>query len=390
MVDEPDLGKTDHGQSHATHDGGTQFLPQHDADVLEPQFTQAQRADDGNGGLGAGVTAGTHQHGDEGGQCHNLGQCILEGGNDQAGEGGRHHQNGQPGEAVLEKFPGGALQVRLLRGGHTTHQLHILGGLFRQDVHCVVEGNDTDHALFGVNNGKAEEIVLTEHPGHRFLVGLGAHGDDIGGHDLLDTHLVIFGQQQVLDGHQTQQGPVVGSDIAGVDGFLIHALTADAQDGFLNGHIGPQGNVLGGHDGSGGVLGIPQDLVDGLAHFGVSGLQDPLDHVGRHFFNNVRCVVHVKFVQHLFQLVIGKALDEQFLSVRVHFDEGFRCQFLGQQTVHQGDLAFFQIRKNLSDVGSIHGYQNISQRYVLLVLKHFDEGFLHDFKSFYHAFSSFS
>ena len=74
---------------------------------------------------------------------------------------------------------------------------------------------------------------------------------------ILDLHLVIFAKQQVLDGDDTQKPPVLGGDVAGINGLLIHTLPADPEDGLLHSHMGPQGNVLRGHNGAGGIFGIP-------------------------------------------------------------------------------------------------------------------------------------
>ena len=57
--------------------------------------------------------------------------------------------------------------------------------------------------------------------------------------------------------------------IAGVDRLLVDARAADAQNRFLDRHIRAQGDIFGGHDRAGGILGIAQNLVDLLAHLGV-------------------------------------------------------------------------------------------------------------------------
>ena len=58
-------------------------------------------------------------------------------------------------------------------------------------------------------------------------------------------------------------------NVAGINGLLIHALAANAENGLLHRHVGAQGNVFRGHDGAGGILGVTQDFVDLLAHLGV-------------------------------------------------------------------------------------------------------------------------
>ena len=57
--------------------------------------------------------------------------------------------------------------------------------------------------------------------------------------------------------------------VAGVDRLLVDACPADAENRFADRHVRPQGDVFGGHDRAGGILGIAQNLVDLLAHLGV-------------------------------------------------------------------------------------------------------------------------
>ena len=132
-------------------------------------------------------------------------------------------------------------------------------------------------------------------------------------------------------------------------------MTADAQDRLLYGHLWAQGNILRGHQRAGGIFGIAQDLIDGLAHFRISLLQDTLDHIGRHFLHQVSGIIHIQLVHDLFQLVVGKAPDQQFLSIGLHFHEGLCRQLLGQQAEYQRNLNILQIRKQPCYIAGVHG-----------------------------------
>ena len=48
--------------------------------------------------------------------------------------------------------------------------------------------------------------------------------------------------------------------------FDLNLKLVNAQDRFLDRHVRAQGDIFGGHDRAGGILGIAQDLVDLLAH----------------------------------------------------------------------------------------------------------------------------
>ena len=79
------------GQAETAANGYPEFLPQHLEGIGEPHLSQGQGADDGGGGLGAAVAAGTGQHGHEGGQDGAGHEGVLKMGEDDAGEGGGEH-----------------------------------------------------------------------------------------------------------------------------------------------------------------------------------------------------------------------------------------------------------------------------------------------------------
>ena len=56
--------------------------------------------------------------------------------------------------------------------------------------------------------------------------------------------------------------------------------------------------------------------------------QNPLDHDGGHLFHNVNGIIQVQFIQHLFQLGVGKALNQELLliAVKLYKDLGFMVE----------------------------------------------------------------
>ena len=195
--------------------------------------------------------------------------------------------------------------------------------------------------------------------------------------------VVVVTEQQVLDRNHADQRPVLG-DVAGVDGLLVDAGAADPGDGLGDGHLGPEGDILRGHDGAGGVLGVAQDLVDGLAHLGVGLAQDAADHGGGHLLDDVHGVVHEELVQDLLQLGIREAPDQQLLGLLVHLHEGVRRQLLGEQTVEQGEAVLLQLVKNGGNVRRVHGDQDLPEGGVFLLRQQLAQGVLHDHGMFCH------
>ena len=277
---------------------------------------------------------------------------------------------------MLEQIPGGGAQVRFLRGQHTGHLFNVLRGLFDKDVHGVVEGHDTDHSLVRVHHGQRKEVVLGQHLRHFLLVGQGGDGDDVFIHDLADGGVVVDGQQQILDGDRAENFPFFG-DVAGVDGLLVHTGSADAGDGLRDGHAGPQGDVLRGHDGAGGVFRIAQDLVDLLAHLGIGLGENTLDHAGGHFLHQIRRVVDVQLADDLAQLLIGDAADQRLLQLGAELGKSLGRQFLGQQAEEQRDAVLIQVFKERGDVRAVHGDKNVFQGLVLLFLQKYPQCFFY-------------
>ena len=195
--------------------------------------------------------------------------------------------------------------------------------------------------------------------------------------------VVILGQQQVLHRDDAQQGPALGH-VTGINGLLIHALTADAENALPYGHIRPQGHVLCGHNGPGGVLRIAENLVDTGAHFRSGLPKNSLDHVGGHFLHQVRCIVHIQLVHDLFQLVIREAPDQGLLGVRIHFYKRFCRQFLWQQAEQQRDAVLCQVGQHHCNIAGVHGGKHFPKSAVLFFIQHFQQSFFHDFVSFCH------
>ena len=103
--------------------------------------------------------------------------------------------------------------------------------------------------------------------------------------------------------------------------------------------------------------------------------QNTLDHIGRHFLYNIDRVVEVKLIQHLFQLVVGKALNQQFLQIGVHFHKGFGGQLLREQAENQRQHGLIQLLKKGGDIRRVHRGKHLAQGGVFFALKQRGDGF---------------
>ena len=269
---------------------------------------------------------------------------------------------------MLEQLPRGGPEVGLLVRRLGGHDRDILGRLFLHDVHGIVECDYTDHPVVAVDNGQGKEVVFRKLLGHLFLVGEGAHRDDVGCHQGLDRDILVLCQHQVLGRNQTQDPVETREDVAGVDRLLVDAGLADLLEGLLHRHVRGEGDVLRGHDRACGVLRELQDLVDLAPSVRGDMHEDPAHDVCGHLLDDIRRIIDVQFVQDLLELRIREALDQELLVVGVHLDERVGRQCLGKQAEHDGKLIFRKLVENHSDVRRVHGDQYILYGRVLLVL----------------------
>jgi len=285
---------------------------------------------------------------------------------DHARERGRQHQDHQPRQPGLPGGKNAGFQIGLVRRQHSGHLLKVLRGLLLDNVHGVVHGDNAHQALLLVHHRHGQEVVLAQGLGHVLFIIHGVHGHHIGVHDLLDQ-VVLLRQQQIPDGQHTQQMPGRIGDIQDVDGLQLTADTADALEGVLHRHVLFQGQKLHVHNGSGGVLRVLEDLVDGLAHFRRGLVQDADHHAGGHFLHDVHGIVQIQLVQHLLQLGVGKAVDEHLLAVGLQLHEYLRRQLLGQQPVQQRHLFPAGLLQQQGDIRRLHRQEQVPQSGVLLI-----------------------
>ena len=182
---------------------------------------------------------------------------------------------------------------------------------------------------------------------------MGGDRDDVGLHDVFYLGLV-GGEQQGLYRDHAQQHPVLG-DIAGVHRLLVQTDFSDAGEGLLHGGVGVEIDKLRGHDGTGGVLRVFQQLVDLAAGGGVGVAQDTGDHVGGHVLDDVHGVVQIELVQDLPQLLIAQGVDDLLLVLAVlQIGEHVGGHVLGQQPEDHHLLVGLQLVQEFGDVHLVH------------------------------------
>ena len=140
---------------------------------------------------------------------------------------------------------------------------------------------------------------------------MGGHGEDIGFHNIANTGF-IGGQEHSLDGDYAEQDTVLGN-IAGIHSLLVQSDTADAGKGLLHCGVWMEVYELCGHNGTGGVLGIIEKLIDLAAGRGIGIPQNTGHHISRHILNDIYRVVQKQLVQHLPKLLIAEGANQLLL-----------------------------------------------------------------------------
>ena len=112
-----------------------------------------------------------------------------------------------------------------------------------------------------------------------------------------------------------------------------------------------------------------QDLVDAAAGLRIALPQDPFDHVGRHFFDDIHRVIDVQFIQNVLQLPVAERADQHFLLVRFHFSKSLSSQLFWQQAVYDRQRFFRYFSEDLRNIHRVFIPQKITDLCVFFILQ---------------------
>ena len=88
-------------------------------------------------------------------------------------------------------LPHAGLEVAVLIGHNGAHHCHILVALFTDNVHCVIECDDSDDTILSVNNWQSRQVVLGEKVRNDLLVIVSAYAYHSAVHDILDNGVFV-------------------------------------------------------------------------------------------------------------------------------------------------------------------------------------------------------
>ena len=156
------------------------------------------------------------------------------------------------------------------------------------------------------------------------------YGDGVFIHDVCHSCIVIPHEKEIFQRDDAEKLPVL-CDITGINRLFIHCRAADTGKRLVNRHVGTERDILRRHDGTGRIVRITEDLIDLLAHFRVCLCKYPFYDVCGHLLDQVNSVVDIELIHNFSQLIIGKALDQQLLKIRIHFHKRLCGEFFREE-----------------------------------------------------------
>ena len=123
--------------------------------------------------MGSGIAALARDDRRQHGERHHLFELALE----QAEYRGRKKGSGEIDQEPVEAAPGDGPDIvrQLFVAGDAAERFQIFVGFLLDDIDDVVDCNDADQPVLGIDHGGCDQIVLAEHPRDFFLVV--QHGD---------------------------------------------------------------------------------------------------------------------------------------------------------------------------------------------------------------------
>ena len=170
----------------------------------------------------------------------------------------------RPGRSGPVGPPGGGSAGRPASSG--VYRLKTRGRRFFQAVGMtvsmrVVDGDDAHQAAVVVDDRDGEQVVVGDDLGHLVLVGEDADRDRLVDHHVADRR-VRLGDDEVAQREHADEAAVVVGHVDVVDRLGVGLELAQPVDRLGGVRCSASGDVLGGHDPAGRVLGVAEQLLD--------------------------------------------------------------------------------------------------------------------------------
>lgn len=221
---------------------------------------------DGNGaGLCADITGDTGHHRDEDDERGNLLQGELEMIEHHTGADAPENGDEQPRQTGRKRGDdaGALFHFGFCGTGHT---INVLAGLILNDVDDIVDGDDAEDVFFVVDDRQREKAVAGHDVGDFFLVVAHIDAGDVLAHDVADEGFRP-GDDELTQGKDPDEMVEPVDDVDVVNGFGVWRIEPDDLDGFFGVDENRHDNEFGGHQTTGAVAVVGQqvgNIIDGF------------------------------------------------------------------------------------------------------------------------------
>ena len=220
----------------------------------------------------------------------------------------------------------GCLKIRLFAGSDGRHFVDILGSLFRQNPDGVIKGYDPYDKSFLIQYRYCDQSISAEEFGCIFPVVSGSDKDKILFHQIFHLYILIIGHQ-CLCRNNANQLPL-HDHIASIHRLAVDSDGTDLMQGLPYRHVRGQIHILYRHNASRAILRVIQKPVDIRTRILAHLIQQLIDYIGRHIFQQIHRVVRIHGIQDVLDLLAGKAVKKRLPLVIIHIRKYFCCLIL--------------------------------------------------------------
>ena len=225
----------------------------------------------------------------------------------------------------------------------------VLLGLFGEDPHRVVDGDDPDEALLVVDDGEADHAVVADEPRRDLLVLV--HVDAHGPRTEVDDPLVAFGGDELPQGDDADETPPRTEDRHHVDRLDVGPRVAQGPQGLPHGRRLRDRRDLRRHPTA---CRLPREPEDRLRHLPLAGVQPRQqgdDEGGGQLVEEARTVVGVEVGDEPTHRLRTQVRDELTGGGGVEALEDVEGRLLVEEAEHDGTPRGRQPTERAADLG---------------------------------------
>ena len=237
----------------------------------------------------------------------------------------------------------------------------VLGLLFLEDLHRVVDGHNTDEAGLRVDDGQRQEIRLADEARSLLLVGVDAGGEDVRVHEIADERVGI-GKDQVAQAEHAEQAPAIVGHRQRVDRLGRATDAPQPLERLRGGHPGAEARHLRRHEPSGRVLRVAEERRGEPPLVRREPREQPVRDLGGHLLGEPGTVVRIHLLEELSDVRLAHALEELLLERGVEQLEDLERPVAAREPEWHGALPRAGRRESSSAISTTSACRAIVRR----------------------------